>query len=61
MTGKDFPGGSFGDALKDGTVLCAVINSMIPGSIPNVNTSSMAFKQVKIPFYFFYFYFYFIL
>lgn len=46
MTGKPFPGGSFASALKDGVVLCEVLNNMIPNSV-KVNKSTMAFKQME--------------
>jgi len=33
--------------LKDGQVLCKLANALSPGSIPRVNTSAMAFKQME--------------
>ncbi|ESP01959.1 hypothetical protein LOTGIDRAFT_149649 [Lottia gigantea] len=37
----------FGSALKDGTVLCELMNQIQPGSIKRVNTTTMAFKQME--------------
>jgi len=33
--------------LKDGTVLCELINQIAPGSVKKVNNSKMAFKQME--------------
>lgn len=33
--------------LKDGTILCTVINAMYPGSVKKVNKTTMAFKQME--------------
>lgn len=33
--------------LKDGTVLCHLINSLAPGSVAKIQSSAMAFKQME--------------
>jgi len=33
--------------LKDGQILCQLINALEPGSVPKINTSTMAFKQME--------------
>jgi transgelin len=39
--------GEFGLALKDGQVLCKLINIIKPGSVKKIETASMAFKQME--------------
>jgi len=36
-----------GDKLKDGVILCKLINRLQPNSVKNINTSKMAFKQME--------------
>lgn len=38
---------SFAGWLRDGQVLCRLVNAISPGMIKKVNTSSMAFKQME--------------
>jgi hypothetical protein len=38
---------SFGDSLKDGVMLCTLMNKIKPGLIPRIQTSSMPFKQME--------------
>ena len=38
---------SFQENLKDGVMLCDVINGLKPGTIKTVNASKMPFKQVR--------------
>lgn len=33
--------------LKDGQILCHLINALQPGSVPKINTNQMAFKQME--------------
>jgi len=35
------------DMLKDGKILCKVINVMYPGAVKKINESKMAFKQME--------------
>ncbi|POM75564.1 IQ motif containing GTPase activating protein [Phytophthora palmivora] len=38
---------SFGDSLKDGVILCTLMNKIKPGLIPRIQTSTMPFKQME--------------
>lgn len=38
---------SFGDSLKDGVLLCHLMNAIRPGLIPRIQTSPMPFKQME--------------
>lgn len=38
---------NFFEVLKDGQVLCQLVNTLIPGSVKKVNTSTMAFKCME--------------
>ncbi|CAM9101703.1 unnamed protein product [Phaeothamnion confervicola] len=46
VLGKSVEGG-FGDSLKDGVLLCELINAIEPGSVRRVNDSKMPFKQME--------------
>ena len=39
--------GSFADWLRDGTILCQLMNTIQPESVPPVKLSSMPFKQME--------------
>ncbi|KAJ8955285.1 hypothetical protein NQ314_006914 [Rhamnusium bicolor] len=41
------PGEAYEDVIRDGTVLCQVINKLAPGSIPKINTSGGQFKMME--------------
>jgi transgelin len=41
------PGESYEDALKDGIILCKLINKIKPGSVPKINTSGASFKLME--------------
>lgn len=48
VLGAKFPPGEvFEDVLKDGTVLCQLINKLKPGSVPKINTSGGQFKMME--------------
>ncbi|RLN95297.1 hypothetical protein BBJ28_00012483 [Nothophytophthora sp. Chile5] len=38
---------SFGDSLKDGVILCTLMNKIKPGLIPRIQNSPMPFKQME--------------
>lgn len=41
------PKEAFEEVLKDGTVLCQLINKLKPGSVPKINTSGGQFKMME--------------
>lgn len=48
VLGKKFPPGEqFDDVIRDGTVLCEVMNKLQPGAIPKINTSGGQFKMME--------------
>jgi hypothetical protein len=47
VTGKPFPEGDFAAALKDGTLLCELVNAIKPGTVKKINSSRLAFKQME--------------
>ncbi|KOB51794.1 Muscle protein 20-like protein [Operophtera brumata] len=48
VIGAKFPPGEiFEDVLKDGTVLCQLINKIKPGSVNKINTSGGQFKMME--------------
>lgn len=48
ILGAKFPAGElYEDVLKDGTVLCQVMNKIAPGSVGKINTSGGQFKMME--------------
>ena len=51
MTGEgvceSFGADTVQEGLKDGLILCKLINVLRPGSVKKTNTSKMAFKMVR--------------
>ncbi|CAH2063224.1 unnamed protein product, partial [Iphiclides podalirius] len=48
VLGAKFPPGElFEDVLKDGTVLCQLINKLKPGSVAKINSSGGQFKMME--------------
>lgn len=46
VSGEKVEGG-FGPALKNGQILCKLINAIKPGSVKKIETSAMPFKQME--------------
>lgn len=47
VIGERFPPGfSFEDALRDGIILCKLMNRLAPGIIPRINTSGGDYKMM---------------
>ncbi|CAF0870577.1 unnamed protein product [Didymodactylos carnosus] len=44
VIGEKFPKGAYEDALKDGIILCKLINKLSPNSVPKIATAGGAFK-----------------
>lgn len=48
VLGEKFPKGElYEDVLRDGQVLCKLINKMAPGSVPKINSSGGQFKLME--------------
>jgi len=47
VTGESFSSADFGDSLKNGVLLCKLLNSLQPGTVAKINTQNMAFKQME--------------
>jgi len=47
ITGESFGDQSFGDFLKDGQILCKLVNKIRPGSIKKVHKMKMPFMQME--------------
>lgn len=47
ILGEKLPAGSFDEVLRDGTVLCKLIQKLLPGSVPKINTSGGQFKFME--------------
>ncbi|KAL9642979.1 hypothetical protein ABK040_010671 [Willaertia magna] len=47
VTGERFASNDFQESLKDGILLCKLINKIKPGAIKKVNTSKLPFMQME--------------
>jgi len=47
VTGEHFKSDDFQESLSDGILLCKLANAIQPGSIPKINTSSLAFMKME--------------
>lgn len=48
VLGEKFPAGVlYEDALRDGLVLCQLINKLSPGAVPKINMSGGQFKMME--------------
>lgn len=48
VLGAKFPPGElYEDVIKDGTVLCQLMNKLKPGSVSKINTSGGQFKMME--------------
>ncbi|XP_072019136.1 myophilin-like isoform X5 [Amphiura filiformis] len=45
LTGEKVTSAKFEDDLKNGVVICKLINALHPGGVPKIETSNMPFKQ----------------
>jgi hypothetical protein len=46
LTNETFEG-AFGESLRDGVLLCKLVNTIRPGTVKKVNESKMPFKQME--------------
>jgi len=44
---EKLPAGTFEDVLRDGNVLCRLMNKLSPGSVPKINTQGGQFKMME--------------
>ena len=47
IVGEPLPNGSFEDVLKDGVILCKLMNKLAPGSCKKIATSGPSFKLME--------------
>ncbi|XP_053208287.1 muscle-specific protein 20-like [Panonychus citri] len=47
IVGEPLPAGSFEDVLKDGIILCKLMNKLAPGSCKKIATSGPSFKLME--------------
>lgn len=47
ILGEKLPAGAFEEVLKDGIILCKLIQKLMPGSVPKINTSGGQFKFME--------------
>lgn len=47
VTGEKITGASFQEGIKNGVILCKLINTLQPGSVKKINDSKMAFKMME--------------
>lgn len=45
--GEKLPGGNYEDILRDGVVLCNVINKIVPGSVKKIQTKGTNFQLME--------------
>lgn len=46
VIGEQFPSVSFEEALRNGIILCKLMNRLAPGIIPKINTSGGDYKMM---------------
>uniref|UniRef100_A0A1W7RA55 Calponin n=1 Tax=Hadrurus spadix TaxID=141984 RepID=A0A1W7RA55_9SCOR len=47
VLGQKLPSGAYEDILRDGQILCNVMNKLMPGCIQKINTSGGQFKMME--------------
>ncbi|KAK4313926.1 hypothetical protein Pmani_014757 [Petrolisthes manimaculis] len=47
VVGEPVPNDEFGNILKDGQVLCRLMNKLSPGAIAKINSGSIQFKMME--------------
>lgn len=47
VLGEKVPAGAYEDVLRDGVILCKLINRIAPGSVNKIQTSGGSFKLME--------------
>jgi len=47
VIGQKWPAGEYSKILKDGQVLCHLMNKLLPGAISKINTTGASFKMME--------------
>lgn len=47
VVGERLQGGKFEDVLRDGTILCRMIQKLVPGSVPRISTRGGKFEHME--------------
>jgi len=47
VTGESFPNADIQQSLKNGVLLCKMLNKLQPGTVPKISDSNMPFKQME--------------
>jgi hypothetical protein len=47
VLGEPLPGGAYEDVLRDGVVLCNLINKIAPGSVKKIQTKGTNFQLME--------------
>jgi len=47
VLGERLPQGAYEEVLKDGVIICRLMNKLQPGSVPKINTQGGQFKMME--------------